>query len=88
MGAHRFEELDVFQRAYKVSLEIHRFTLTMPQIEQFDLASQIRRASTNPFAPTWRKALANRATRRPSSDDFYRSASDRQTRCGCGFAIA
>ena len=45
MGAHRFEELDVFQRAYKVSLEIHRFTLTMPQIEQFDLASQIRRAS-------------------------------------------
>ena len=45
MGAHRFEELDVFQRAYKVSLEIHRFTQTMPQVEQFDLASQIRRAS-------------------------------------------
>ena len=45
MGAHRFEELDVFQRAYKVSLEIHRFTQTMPKVEQFDLASQIRRAS-------------------------------------------
>ena len=45
MGAHRFEELDVFQRAYRLSLEIHRVTLTMPQIEQFDLASQIRRAS-------------------------------------------
>jgi len=45
MGAHRFEELEVFQRAYKVSLEVHRFTQTMPAVEQFDLASQIRRAS-------------------------------------------
>ena len=45
MGAHRFEELDVFQRAYKVSLEVHRFTLTMPQIEQRILADQLRRAS-------------------------------------------
>ena len=45
MGAHRFEELDVFQRAYKASLDIHRFTLTMPQIEQYALADQVRRAS-------------------------------------------
>ena len=45
MGAHRFEDLDVFQRAYKLSLEIHRFTQTMPPVEQYDLASQIRRAS-------------------------------------------
>ena len=45
MGAHRFEDLDVFQRAYRVSLEIHRFSQTMPQVEQFDLATQIRRAS-------------------------------------------
>ena len=45
MGAHRFEELEVFQRAYKLSLEIHRFTQTMPPVEQYDLASQIRRAS-------------------------------------------
>ena len=45
MGVHRFEELEVFQRPYKISLEIHRFSLTMPQVEQFDLASQIRRAS-------------------------------------------
>ena len=40
MGAHRFEELEVFQRAYKLSLEIHRFTQTMPPVEQYDLASQ------------------------------------------------
>ena len=45
MGVHRFEELEVFQRAYKASLEIHRFSQTMPRVEQYDLASQIRRAS-------------------------------------------
>ena len=42
---HRFEELEVFRRAYKVSLDIHRFSLTMPQIEQYALADQLRRAS-------------------------------------------
>ena len=43
--AHRFEDLEVFQRAYKLSLEIHKMSLTMPQIEQQALADQIRRAS-------------------------------------------
>ena len=45
MVIRRFEELDVFQRAYKVSLDVHRVSLTMPQIEQQALADQVRRAS-------------------------------------------
>ena len=45
MGLLRFEDLDVFKRAYAVSLEIHRATLRFPQIEQFGLADQLRRAS-------------------------------------------
>ena len=40
-----FEELEVFQRAYRLSLEIHRASLELPRIEQFALADQIRRAS-------------------------------------------
>ena len=40
-----FEDLEVFQRAYQVSLEIHRESLGFPKIEQFALADQIRRAS-------------------------------------------
>ena len=40
-----FEDLEVFQRAYKLSLEIHRMTLTLPKIEQYGLADQMRRAS-------------------------------------------
>jgi hypothetical protein len=40
-----FEDLEVFQRAYEVSLEMHRESLRFPQIEQFAMADQIRRAS-------------------------------------------
>jgi four helix bundle protein len=40
-----FEDLEVFQRAYKVSLEIHKQSMDFPKREQFGLADQIRRAS-------------------------------------------
>ena len=40
-----FEDLEVFQRAYRMSLEIHRQSLAFPQIEQRVLADQMRRAS-------------------------------------------
>ncbi len=40
-----FEDLDVFRRAYRVSLEVHRASLEFPRIEQWALADQIRRAS-------------------------------------------
>jgi four helix bundle protein len=45
-GAVRsFEDLDVFKRAYRVSLEVHKVSLQLPQIEQWALGDQIRRAS-------------------------------------------
>ena len=40
-----FEDMDVFQRAYRISLEVHRKSLEMPRIEQQALADQVRRAS-------------------------------------------
>ena len=41
-----FEDLIVFQRAYKVSLEIHKLSLQMPKEEQFGgISDQMRRAS-------------------------------------------
>ena len=40
-----YEDLEVFQKAYNVSLEIHRLTLKMPEIEQRSLADQLRRSS-------------------------------------------
>ena len=43
--ANRVEDLDVFRRAYRLSLEVHRTSLELPRIEQFALADQVRRAS-------------------------------------------
>ena len=43
--ANRVEDLEVFRRAYRLSLEVHRASLEFPRIEQFTLADQIRRAS-------------------------------------------
>ena len=39
------EDLDVYRRAYALSLEVHRTSLGFPPIEQRVLADQIRRAS-------------------------------------------
>ena len=41
----RFEDLEVFQRAYRLSLEVHRASLDFPALEQHALADQVRRAS-------------------------------------------
>ena len=40
-----FEDLEVFQRAYRLSLEIHQKSLDLPAIEQHALSDQLRRAS-------------------------------------------
>ena len=43
--ASAFEDLEVFKRAYKASLAVHRRSLKFPPIEQRGLADQVRRAS-------------------------------------------
>ncbi len=40
-----FEDLEVFQRSYRISLELHRTSLNFPKIEQWSLGDQVRRAS-------------------------------------------
>ena len=40
-----YRELKVYQRAYEKSLEIHKLSMKLPRFEQFELASQIRRAT-------------------------------------------
>ena len=40
-----FEDIEVFQRAYKLSLAVHRISLTFPSIEQYALGDQLRKAS-------------------------------------------
>ena len=45
MDIKGFEDLEVFQRAYKLALEVHRVSLEFPKVEQYALADQMRRAS-------------------------------------------
>lgn len=40
-----FYELDVYQKAFEVSLDLHKASLAFPKIEQYAMADQIRRAS-------------------------------------------
>ena len=41
----RAKDLEVYRRAYAVSLDVHRATLEFPKIEQYALADQMRRSS-------------------------------------------
>ena len=41
----RYEDLEVYRRAYASSLEVHKLSLTLPKMEQYELASQLRRAT-------------------------------------------
>ena len=45
MKRDKFEDLEVFKRAYRISLEIHEASLRFPRVEQYALADQVRRAS-------------------------------------------
>ena len=45
MDIRDYRELDVYKRAYKLALEIHKFSLTWPKFELYENGSQIRRAS-------------------------------------------
>ena len=46
MRIESFEDLEVFQRAYRLSLEIHKVSLEFPRVEQYGgLGDQIRRSS-------------------------------------------
>ena len=40
-----YYDLEVFKKAFEASLEVHKESLCFPQMEQYALANQIRRAS-------------------------------------------
>jgi four helix bundle protein len=63
-----FEDLEVYQRAYRLALELHKFSLKLPKIEQFALADQIRRASKSICA----NIAEGFARQRSSAADFHR----------------
>ena len=63
-----FEDLEVYQRAYRLALELHKLSLKFPKTEQYALADQIRRASKSICA----NLAEGFARQRSSSPDFHR----------------
>ena len=63
-----FEDLEVYRRAYRLALELHKASLKFPRIEQFALADQIRRASKSVCG----NIAEGFARQRSSSGDFHR----------------
>ncbi len=60
--------LKVFQRAYRLSLALHRASLSWPRVEQYGgVAEQLRRASKSVCA-----LLVEGAGRQPGSDAEFR----------------
>ncbi len=55
-----FRDLIVYQKAYKLALEIFELTKTYPKEEQYSLTDQIRRSSrsvTSNLAEAWAKKI-------------------------------
>ncbi|MFW0871448.1 MAG: four helix bundle protein [Patescibacteria group bacterium] len=40
-----YRDLDVYKRSYRLALEVHQLSLSLPRETQYDLADQIRRCS-------------------------------------------
>ena len=40
-----FRDLEVYQRAYRTSLDIHKLSMNFPKTEQYELGAQVRRAT-------------------------------------------
>ena len=45
MKTNSFKDLIVWQKAYRLAIEIYSFTVTFPKSETFGLSSQIRRSA-------------------------------------------
>ena len=84
----RYEDLDVFKRAYQLSLEVHRASLDFPRNEQFGgIADQLRRSSKSICA-----LIAEGSARQRSSRAEFRRylvmalGSADETRLWCRYA--
>src|SRR5262245_58731844 len=85
--AASFEDLEVFKRAYRLSLEIHRASLKFPALEQRTLADQVRRASKS-ICANLAEGFAKQRQSRAEFNASCRWRSGRVTRCAYGCAIA
>jgi four helix bundle protein len=61
-------DMEVFGKAYKAALDVHKLSLSFPRHEQFELASQLRRSSKSICA----NLAEGRAKQQGSTAEFRR----------------
>ena len=62
-----YRDFEIYKRSYDLALRTHKVTLTLPDFERYELASQMRRASKS--VPL---NIGEGYARRKSADDFKR----------------
>jgi 23S rRNA-intervening sequence protein len=85
--AGNVRDLKVFQRAYRLSLVLHRASLSWPRVEQYGgVADQLRRSSKSVCA-LMVEGPAVSQVRTPSSAAIFRWRWAQPTKRGCGVTM-
>ncbi|MBA4408863.1 MAG: four helix bundle protein [Bacteroidota bacterium] len=62
-----YKDLDIYKLAYRLAIEVHRMTMTLPKYELYEQGSQVRRSSKS-----IKDNIAEGFGRRRYKDEFVR----------------
>jgi len=62
-----YTDLEIYQMAYELALEVHKLTMTLPKFELYEQGSQVRRSSKR-----IKDTIAEGFGRRRYKDEFVR----------------
>ena len=67
MKAKGYEDLEIYKLAYRLAIEVHKMSLTLPDYEKYEQGSQVRRSSKR-----IKDTIAEGFGRRRYKDEFLR----------------
>ncbi len=62
-----YKDLDIYKLAYKLAIDVHKMTMTLPKFEMYEQGSQVRRSSKS-----IKDNIAEGFGRRRYKDEFIR----------------
>lgn len=71
-----YRDLEIYKNAYKLALEVHKMSLTLPKYELYEQGSQVRRSSKSV-----KDAIVEGYGRKRYKDDFIRFLTYSQSSC-------
>ena len=76
MKMKSYKDLEIYQIAYKLALEVHIMSLTLPKYEMYEQGSQVRRSSKSV-----KDTIVEGYGRKRYKDDFIRFLTYSQSSC-------